>query len=67
MYSMEQLNNECLYGLTIKKKSFCVWMGMIRLVNSEETSVMATLSETSQFSSQRRPPHNDRVLDLRVC
>ncbi len=51
-------------GLTIKKESFCVWMGMIRLVNSEEASVRAALSETPQFSGQRRPPHNDRVLEL---
>ncbi len=46
-----------------KGKLLCV-DGNDKLVNSEEASVRATLSETAQFSSQRRPPHNDRVLEL---
>lgn len=61
---MYKINVYATIALTIEKKSFCLWMGMIGLVNSKETPVTATLSETSQFSGQRRPPHNDRVRDL---
>lgn len=61
---MYKMNVYATVALTIEKKSFRLWMGMIGLVNSEETPVTATLSETSQFSGQRGPPHNDRIWDI---